>query len=161
MFQVFAVYPMLMTCVISGSHMVFPTPQGYRGEGVFDNFWKLVERWKGTFMVMVPTAATALMQRPVNADVSSLKYAICGSAPLPAELFKRFETATGLKILEGYGMTEAVCLISVNPPDGDRKVGEKSLTASSFCDAGNLYPEHLIQKWIPPSPQRKRGWADK
>jgi fatty-acyl-CoA synthase len=123
MFHVFAVYPMLMTCVISGSHIVFPTPQGYRGEGVFDNFWKLVERWKGTFMVMVPTAATALMQRPVNADVSSLKYAICGSAPLPAELFKRFETATGLKILEGYGMTEAVCLISVNPPDGDRKVG--------------------------------------
>jgi fatty-acyl-CoA synthase len=123
MFHVFAVYPMLMTCVASGSHIVFPTPQGYRGDGVFDNFWKLVERWRGTFMVMVPTAATALMQRPVNADVSTLKYAICGSAPLPSELFNRFESATGLKILEGYGMTEAVCLISVNPPDGERKIG--------------------------------------
>ena len=123
MFHVFAVYPMLMTCVSSGSHIVFPTPQGYRGDGVFDNFWKLVERWKGTFMVMVPTAATALMQRPINANVSSLKYAICGSAPLPADLFNRFEDATGLKILEGYGMTEAVCLISVNPPEGDRKIG--------------------------------------
>ncbi len=123
MFHVFAVYPMLMTCVASGSHIVFPTPQGYRGDGVFDNFWKLVERWRGTFMVMVPTAATALMQRPINADVSTLKYAICGSAPLPSELFNRFESATGLKILEGYGMTEAVCLISVNPPDGDRKIG--------------------------------------
>ena len=45
--------------------------------------------------------------------------------------------------------------------DGDRKVGEKSLTAGSFCDAGNLYPEHLVPKWTAPSPQRKRGWADK
>ena len=74
-------------------------------------------------MVMVPTAATALMQREVDADVSSLKYAICGSAPLPKDLFNRFEERTGLKILEGYGMTEATCLISVNPPEGERKVG--------------------------------------
>jgi hypothetical protein len=43
----------------------------------------------------------------------------------------------------------------------DRKVGQKSISAGSFCDAGNLYPEHLIPKWIPPSPQRKRGWQDK
>ena len=41
----------------------------------------------------------------------------------------------------------------------DRKVGEKSLTAGSFCDAGNLYENHT--PWQPPSPQRKRGWADK
>ena len=123
MFHVFAVYPMLMTCVASGAHIIFPTPQGYRGEGVFDNFWKLVERWKVSFMVMVPTAATALMQKKVDADVSSLKYAICGSAPLPKDLFNRFEESTGLKILEGYGMTEATCLISVNPPEGKRKVG--------------------------------------
>ena len=43
----------------------------------------------------------------------------------------------------------------------DRKVGEKSISAGSFCDAGNLYPEHLVPKWTAPSPQRKRGWADK
>jgi hypothetical protein len=43
----------------------------------------------------------------------------------------------------------------------DRKVGEKSLTAGSFVDTGNLYPEHLTPKWQPPSPQRKRGWQDK
>jgi len=42
----------------------------------------------------------------------------------------------------------------------DRKVGEKSLTAGSFCDAGNLYPEHLVPKWTAPSPQRKRGWFE-
>ena len=123
MFHVFAVYPMLMTCVTSGAHIIFPTPQGYRGDGVFNNFWKLVERWKVTFFVMVPTAASALMQVEVNADVSSLRYALCGSAPLPKDLFNKFEKATGLQILEGYGMTETTCLISGYLPAGTKKIG--------------------------------------
>ena len=38
----------------------------------------------------------------------------------------------------------------------DRRVGEKSITADSFCDPGNLYPEHLCPKFIPPSEHRKR-----
>ena len=41
----------------------------------------------------------------------------------------------------------------------NREVGEKSITASSFCDAGNLYEN--TPTWQPPSPQRKRGWQDK
>ncbi len=127
LFHVFAAYPILMTCVASGAHMVMPTPAGYRGDGVMDNFWKLIERWGVTFMVTVPTAASALMQRPVDADVSSLKYALCGSAPLPVELFKQFEGATGVSILEGYGMTEATCLVSINPPHGERKIGSVGL----------------------------------
>ncbi|WP_284154982.1 acyl-CoA synthetase [Algicella marina] len=123
MFHVFAAYPVLMSVLSSGAEMVMPTPAGYRGEGVFDNFWKLVERYRVTFMIMVPTAAAALMQRKVDADVSSLRYALCGSAPLPLELFRKFEDATGVKILEGYGMTEATCLVAINPPHGERKVG--------------------------------------
>jgi fatty-acyl-CoA synthase len=59
--------------------------------------------------------------------VSSLKYAFCGSAPLPVELYKRFEQATGVKILEGYGMTEATCLVSFNPIEGERKIGSVGL----------------------------------
>ena len=127
LFHVFGAYAILMACVASGAHMVMPTPAGYRGEGVMDNFWALVERWQVSFMVMVPTAASALMQRPINADVSSLKYALCGSAPLPVELYKRFEAATGVKILEGYGMTEATCIISINPAEGERKIGSVGL----------------------------------
>jgi len=127
LFHVFAAYPVLMAAVAAGAHMVMPTPAGYRGEGVFDNFWKLIARWKGTFMVTVPTAAAALMQRPVDADVSSLKTAFCGSAPLPVELFNRFQKATGVTILEGYGMTEATTLVSVNPFDGVKKIGSVGL----------------------------------
>ncbi len=127
LFHVFGAYPILMACIAAGAHMVMPTPAGYRGEGVMDNYWKLVERWRVTFMVMVPTAASALMQRKVDADVSSLKFALCGSAPMPVELFKRFEAATGVKILEGYGMTEATCIVSHNPIGGERKIGSVGL----------------------------------
>ncbi|WP_425091150.1 acyl-CoA synthetase [Tropicimonas sp. S265A] len=123
LFHVFACYPVLMSVIGAGSHVVFPTPQGYRGDGVFDNFWKLIERWNVTFMITVPTALAALMQRPVDADVSSLRIAISGSAPLPLELYNRFKEATGVSIAEGYGLTEATCLVSCNPMDGKQKVG--------------------------------------
>ncbi|MBJ3764153.1 acyl-CoA synthetase [Maribius pontilimi] len=123
MFHVFAAIVVMGASLASGAHVVFPTPQGYRGEGVFDNFWKLCERHKITFMITVPTAMSALMQRKVDADISKLKIAFCGSAPLPLELYRRFEEAAGVTICEGYGLTEATCLVSINPPDGEKKVG--------------------------------------
>lgn len=133
MFHVFAAIVLMGATLGSGAHLIFPTPAGYRGEGVFDNFWKLVERYKCTFMVTVPTAMSALMQRPVNADISSLRLAFCGSAPLPVELFKRFEKATGVTICEGYGLTEATCLVSINPPDGEKKIGSIGVRFP-YCD---------------------------
>ena len=127
LFHVLAAYPVLMSMVMSGAHVVLPTPAGYRGEGVFDNFWSLIERWKISYMITVPTALAALMQRPVNADISSLRGAISGSSPLPQELFSRFEKATGVQIIEGYGLTECTCLVSINPPDGVKKIGSVGL----------------------------------
>jgi fatty-acyl-CoA synthase len=63
------------------------------------------------------------MQRKVDADISSLEVAFCGSAPLPLELYRRFEEAAGVNICEGYGLTEATCLVSINHVDGEKKVG--------------------------------------
>ncbi|MDG2340873.1 MAG: AMP-binding protein, partial [Paracoccaceae bacterium] len=123
LFHVFAVHVILMSMIASGAHVVFPTPAGYRGDGVFDNFWKLIERWGTTFVITVPTAVSALMQRPVDADISSIKMAFSGSAPMPMELFKRFTDTSGVTIVEGYGLTEATCLVSCNPPDGEKRVG--------------------------------------
>ncbi|WP_375176125.1 acyl-CoA synthetase [Pseudooceanicola sp.] len=123
LFHVFACHVIFMSMVKSGAHVVFPTPSGYRGDGVFDNFWKLCERWKITFIITVPTAISAMMQRPVDADISTVKTSFSGSAPLPQELFNRFEKATGVTIVEGYGLTEATCLVSCNPVDGTKKIG--------------------------------------
>jgi fatty-acyl-CoA synthase len=56
----------------------------------------------------VPTIYAALLEAPIgDNDISSLEYAICGAAPMPA-LIEAFEAKTGLKIVEGYGLTEAL-----------------------------------------------------
>ncbi|WP_146344061.1 acyl-CoA synthetase [Falsiphaeobacter marinintestinus] len=145
LFHVFACHVIVMAAISSGAHVVFPTPQGYRGEGVFDNFWKLIERYKITFIITVPTAISAKMQVPVNADISSVKTAFSGSAPLPVELFKRFEKATGVTIVEGYGLTEATCLVSCNPVDGEKKIGSIGITFP--------YTDVKILKGTPDGPQ--------
>jgi len=147
MFHVFAAYPVMMAAVVAGTHVVFPTPQGYRGEGVFDNFWKLVERWQASFIITVPTALSALMQRPVNADISSLRNGFSGSAALPVEIYRRFEEATGVAIVEGYGLTEATCLVSANPADGVKKVGSVGIPFP-YCEVKILHcnPEGVVDK---------------
>jgi len=144
LFHVFACHVILMAAVASGAHVVFPTPAGYRGDGVFQNFWKLCERWKITFIITVPTAVSALMQRPVDADVSTVVNAFSGSAPMPLELFNRFTKSTGIQIIEGYGLTEATCLVSCNPIDGEKKVGSVGIpfpyTDIRICHDGDAGP---------------------
>ncbi len=76
----------------------------------------------------VPTADAALLNVPAaDADISSLRFGICGAAPMPVELLNRFERATGIRILEGYGMTETTACASVNPRDRERRVGSVGL----------------------------------
>jgi fatty-acyl-CoA synthase len=62
-----------------------------------------------------------------DADISSLRYLLCGAAPLSVELFKRFEAHSGMKVREGYGLTEGTCVSSMNPYYGQRKVGSIGL----------------------------------
>ncbi|MBC2710299.1 MAG: acyl-CoA synthetase [Desulfosarcina sp.] len=107
-----------------GAHVVILSPRGYRDPSIIKNFYKIVERYGANFFSAVPTVLSTLMDIPVDdADISSLQYAICGAAPLSVEMFKRFEVHTGMKVLEGYGLTEGACASSINPRDGERKVG--------------------------------------
>src|SRR5208283_3014090 len=77
----------------------------------------------------VPTVYASLLQQPIDgADLSSLEYGLCGAAPMPAELFRNFERETGIRILEGYGLTEGACVSSINPPDGERRIGSIGLS---------------------------------
>jgi fatty-acyl-CoA synthase len=108
----------------SGATVLLAGLQGYRTPGLIAGFWRLIERYRVNFFSAVPTVYASLLEVPVaGADVSSLRYAICGAAPMPPEVFRRFEQLTGLKILEGYGLTEATCATCVNPPAGERRIG--------------------------------------
>ncbi|MDP3738621.1 MAG: AMP-binding protein, partial [Hyphomonadaceae bacterium] len=89
-----------------GAHVILGTPQGYRGAGVVKRFWELVEQHRINFFSGVPTLYASLLQVPINnRDIRSLEYGLCGAAPMPVEVFSNFQQQTGLKILEGYGLT--------------------------------------------------------
>lgn len=107
-----------------GARVLILGADGFRSRTAIQHFWRTVERFRATFFSAVPTIYSALLGVPVDGvDVSSLRYAICGAAPMPQELIRKFEQVTGVKILEGYGLTEGTCVSSVNPRDGDRRVG--------------------------------------
>jgi fatty-acyl-CoA synthase len=111
-----------------GAHVILGTPQGYRGEGVLQHFWELVAHHRINFFSGVPTVYATLLQQPTAGhDLSSLEYGLCGAAPLPVETMRRFQERTGLKILEGYGLTEGTCVSSCNPPLGERRTGSIGL----------------------------------
>lgn len=76
----------------------------------------------GTLFFGVPTMHTRLATSPRAAELAKLRLIVSGSAPLPAALHERIEEITGQRILERYGMTETVMLIS-NPYDGERRAG--------------------------------------
>jgi fatty-acyl-CoA synthase len=56
------------------------------------------------------------------------------------ELYNRFKAATGVEIAEGYGLTEATCLVSCNPPMGGKKVGSVGLVLP-YCEVRILHVE--------------------
>ena len=129
-----------------GAHVVIMSPTGYRDPTVVENFWKIVDRFKATAFPAVPTLISMLLEVPKgDADISSLKFVVCGAAPLSVELAHRFEEYTGVTILEGYGLTEGTTASSITPYDGIRKIGSVGLRwpyhnmAIFITDAEGIY----------------------
>lgn len=79
---------------------------------------------RATVMMGVPTFYTRLLANPAftREAASNIRVFISGSAPLLPTTFAEFEQRTGQRILERYGMSEAV-IITSNPLDGDRIAG--------------------------------------
>jgi len=124
LFHVNAVLASGLANLSAGATIVLATAMGYRSPGVIPNFWKLIARYRITGVSAVPTVYAAVMNVPKDGvDIRSLKIAGCGAAPLSPDLFLRFEKYTGVKLLEGYGLTESTVVASFNPLDGERRVG--------------------------------------
>jgi len=56
-------------------------------------------------------------------DLSSLKYGVCGAAPMPVETIRQFEQVYGVEILEGYGLTEGTVASTLHRRGGVKKIG--------------------------------------
>lgn len=85
----------------------------------------LIKKHRPTMFPAVPAMFNAINNFPGidGIDVSSIKGCFSGSAPLPIEVLERFETLTGGRITEGFGLTESSPVTHANPLFGLRKPG--------------------------------------
>ncbi|NJD32521.1 MAG: acyl-CoA synthetase, partial [Gammaproteobacteria bacterium] len=112
----------------AGGNVLLGTPGGYRTPGLLANLWGLLARHKVQAMMAVPTIYAALLDVPIgDYDISCMRRCYVGAAPMPVEVFRRFQQVTGLTLLEGYGMTEGAAVSSINPVQGESKVGSIGL----------------------------------
>jgi long-chain acyl-CoA synthetase len=93
-----------------------------------DGVMAAIDREKVTYIAAVPRVflGMLLLNKTDAADLSSLKLCITGGAPMPPEFIPQFEERFGVKIMEGYGLTEAspVCSFSrVNMPQKPGSIG--------------------------------------
>ena len=84
-----------------------------------------IQKYRCTGFPGVPTMFQAMLDHPdlAKTDLSSLKVCISGGAPMPGPVHLRFEAATGVRLVEGYGLTESAGVVSANPYQGTRKRG--------------------------------------
>ncbi|MGI6872034.1 acyl-CoA synthetase [Amycolatopsis sp. 3B14] len=127
LFHVNALVVTLLAPLFKGQTVVWAGPLGYRDLPLYGEFWKIVEHHRISTMSAVPTVYAVLAQCPVDADISSLRFAMVGAAPLPAAVRARFEAHTGVTLVEGYGLTEATCASARSFPDVPRpgSVGQR------------------------------------
>ena len=95
-------------------------------------FWQIVSDYKITSFGSVATMLSMLLQKKQeskteNQTAKSLRFAMCGSAPVPAEVLKRFEESFGCLVIEGYGLSESTCRSTFNPPNKQRRPGSCGL----------------------------------
>ncbi|NJO56734.1 MAG: AMP-binding protein [Rhodospirillales bacterium] len=108
----------------AGASVVLVGPMGFRNPEVVKRLWETVETYRVTALMAIATVYASLLHVPVGGrDISSLRLAASGAAPLPVEIIERFEATFGIVISEGYGLTEGCCMSARNPPGGVRKVG--------------------------------------
>ncbi len=91
-------------------------------------FWQIISDYKITSFGSVATMLSMLLQKypggvPEGLSTSQLRFAMCGSAPVPAEVMKKFEETFNCPVIEGYGLSESTCRSTFNPPDENRRAG--------------------------------------
>ncbi len=126
---------------------------------------KAIEKYRPDLFPGVPTMYLALAREVEQRkrDLSSVKVCISGSAPLPAEVQRRFEAVSGAKVVEGYGLTEASPVTHCNPVYGDRRIGTIGLPmpntdAAIVDEEWNFLPQGAQGEIAVRGPQVMQGY---
>jgi long-chain acyl-CoA synthetase len=131
---------------------------------------KAIEQFKVTEFRGVPTMYIQLLNHPDAGkyDLSSLQTCICGSAPMPLEVARRWKERYGIDIWEGYGLTEATTVNCGNaagkrPPKYGSigKCYQKCNTMKIFDHDDNELPYGEIGEIVIKGPGVMKGYWNK
>ena len=163
LFHVFGMTAVMNSSLASGFEIVL-LPR-FR----LDQLLKLIDQQKPTVMLGVPTMYSAINSSKLldDYDLSSLKYCISGGAPLPVQVRNMFERLTGCSLVEGYGLTEAGPVCTINPFDNPRpgSVGlplpGTLIEITSLDDPDRRLPIGQRGEICITGPQLMHGYADR
>ena len=92
--------------------------RGFRPDELLED----IDEFGATLFFGVPTMYHRFASHPNAQALKALRLCVSGSAPLPAALHEEIERVAGQRVLERYGMTETLMLVS-NPYHGERRPG--------------------------------------
>ncbi len=85
----------------------------------------LIEQTRPTISGAVPTVLNDILQNQPEADLSSLRYVVCGGSAVPRSLIQGFRDTFGVDVLQAWGMTETSPLAAVGwPPRGVERAAD-------------------------------------
>jgi long-chain acyl-CoA synthetase len=131
---------------------------------------KAIERYKVTEFRGVPTMYIQLLNHPaaLNYNLSSLKFCICGSAPMPLEVARSWKERYGIDIWEGYGLSEATTVncgnVAERRPPKYGSIGkcyQKANTIKIFDDEGREVPPGQLGEIVIKGPCVMKGYWNK
>ena len=128
------------------------------------SFWATVAKIRPTFFSAVPTIYALLTSQPgARPDTSSLRFVVCGAAPMPRQLIGEFEQRFGVPVVEGYGLSECTVVCTVNPLHGVRKAGSVGLPMPGIDvgvvdEADQLLPAGQADEVVVRGPNVMRGY---
>jgi long-chain acyl-CoA synthetase len=104
-----------------------------------------VMRRQGTILPAIPQLFRALANAPIPGTLP-LRLCISGAAPLPGEILREFTAKFPIPLIEGYGLSEASPVVSINPIRGPWKAGSigkpiPDVEVSVQNDAGEFLKE--------------------
>jgi acyl-CoA synthetase (AMP-forming)/AMP-acid ligase II len=93
-----------------------------------EEFWPVVRTFRPTYFTAVPTVLARIMAAwDGTADISSLRFARTGAAPISVSLHLEVERRLEVPLIVSYGLTEATCTCTMNPVSAARRIGSVGL----------------------------------